>query len=607
MNTKLLHCFSIVFVFGLSVCFGQNQYWNTTTSEASKIGSSTYQLSDEKLSYFEFTPQLFKQDISNAPLRGTSRSFAPSITIPTLDGFKEFSIFENQIMAPELAERFPNIKSYIGFNDSGDQLFMSVSPEGIQTMINYLDKQPEFMMPITHGSNTYMLYNRDARENVNYDFVCNTIDELNDNTSKGLYSRDANDQTLRTYRLAVSVNGEYTTYHGGTVAGALAGINATMTRVNAVFETDMAINFQLIGNTDDVIYTDAATDPYSGNWSPELQSTLTAVIGEANYDIGHFFGSTGGGGFAGCIGCVCQNGVKGSAFTSPADGIPEGDSFDIDYVAHEIGHQMGANHTWSMGSEGTGVNVEPGSGTTIMGYAGITGADNVQQHSDPYFHYVSISQILNNVNTAPNNCAVTTDINNEAPIANAGSNYVIPNGTAFILKGAATDADSSDMLTYTWEQLDNGVTTSANFGPTKTTGAVWRSRPPSTSTDRYMPILERVLDGQLTETNPGITADNSSWETVSTTARNLNFGLIVRDRMVENGLGQSGQSDFDTMQVSISGNSGPFAVTSQASPEILWSNGEIKTITWDVAGTTENGVNTANVNILLSTNGGQKF
>jgi hypothetical protein len=175
----------------------------------------------------------------------------------------------------------------------------------------------------------------------------------------------------------MSVTGEYTAYFGGTKALALAAINNTMTRVNGVFEKDFSARMVLIANNDLVIYTAAASDPYSAasgmsSWNSQLQSTLTSVIGEANYDVGHLFGATGGGGNAGCIGCICVNGQKGSGYTSPADGIPSGDNFDIDYVAHELGHQFGGNHTFTTGNEGTGVHMEPGSGSTIMGYAGIT-------------------------------------------------------------------------------------------------------------------------------------------------------------------------------------------------------------------------------------------
>jgi len=213
-------------------------------------------------------------------------------------------------------------------------------------------------------------------------------------------------------------------------------------------------------------------------------------MGESNYDIGHLFDYGSNNGNAGCIGCVCVDGQKGSGFSSHQftdnDGGPYMDDFfDIDYVPHEIGHQMGGNHTFSMSSEGTGVNYEPGSGTTIMGYAGITGADDVQDHSDPYFHYGTINQVLNNLENKT--CWTSTVITNNPPVANAGSDYTIPQGTAFKLVGSATDLDERDVLTYSWEQVDDGITTRSTFGPTKTSGAVWRSRPPSTNPTRYMP------------------------------------------------------------------------------------------------------------------------
>src|SRR5204863_6502760 len=213
-------------------------------------------------------------------------------------------------------------------------------------------------------------------------------------------------------------------------------------------------------NTTAVIYYNPATDPYSSNissWNSQLQSTLTSVIGEANYDIGHMFGASGGGGNAGCIGCVCVNGSKGSGITSPADGIPQGDNFDIDYVVHEVGHQLGANHTFSMSNESTGQQKEIGSGITIMGYAGIT-AQDVAPHSIDIFHETSIAQIQANLATKA--CPVTTDIsaNNVAPVIAVVNNYTIPISTPFALTGSATDANG-DALTYCWEQNDNSTTT----------------------------------------------------------------------------------------------------------------------------------------------------
>src|SRR5690606_3854351 len=158
-----------------------------------------------------------------------------------------------------------------------------------------------------------------------------------------------------TYRLAMSVTGEYTQYFGGTKANALAAINATMTRVDGIFENDFNVTMVLIANTDAVIYTNANSDPYSSNdsqWNSQLQSTLNSVRGSSKYDIGHLMGATGNNGDAGCIGCVCVNNSKGSGYTTST--VPTGDNFDIDFVAHEMGHQFGANHTWTFnGNEGS--------------------------------------------------------------------------------------------------------------------------------------------------------------------------------------------------------------------------------------------------------------
>lgn len=608
---KTLHFYlTVLMVFVFSLSFSQSKVWTKKAINPDNESLSRFHLEPSSVKTFSFNSNLLAQRIQAAPMRGISNSMSSTIIdVPTFDGdFEQFRIYEAQILSPSLAAQFPDIKSYVGYGVENPQtrLSMSVSPQGVQTMISSVGKETVFMQPITHGSDDYIVYTKSSRGFYEDEFVCSTIDEVinaSEDRVTANFQRDADDQTLRSYRLAVSVNGEYTTYHGGDIPGALAGINATLTRVNAVFETDMAITFELV-DAPQLIFTNAATDPYStlGNWNGELQAELTANLGEANYDIGHMFGASGGGGNAGCIGCVCEDGSKGSGITSPADGIPETDTFDIDYVAHEIGHQMGANHTWSFASEGQGVNVEPGSGSTIMGYAGITGPDDVQNNSDPYFHYASINQILNNVATAPNNCAVTTPIANNPPVADAGPNYTIPNGTAYILKGSATDADGGDMLTYCWEQNNNGVVTSASFGPTNTSGATTRSLPPTSSPDRYIPRFDRVLNGQLTQTNPGA---GSAWETVSTVGRGMQWALTVRDRDAS-ATGLNGQSSFDLMGITVNGTAGPFVVTSQ-NDGALWANGTNEMITWDVAGTTANGINTSNVNILLSTDGGATF
>ena len=617
MKTNLHYVFSLALILiGFSV-FGQNNKWKKSISSGNLNGISMQDLDSEYFEIYELDFVSLKQSLRNAPLRGETNQVSNTIiSVPNEQGdFESFRIVEAPVFSPELSEKYPEIKSYLGFgvSSSGSRIRLSVSPQGISTMISYLDKPTVFMQPVHGDTNKYIVYNRIAKgDNDLGSFKCTTIDSFPKESiaynSNMTLERDADDQTLRTYRLAVSVNGEYTQYHGGTVAGALAAINTTLARVNEVFETDMAITFDLV-DADQLIYIDPLTDPYSdtlGNWNVELQNTLTNTIGNTAYDIGHMFGASGGGGNAGCIGCVCEDDTpsttdknKGAGITSPADGIPMGDNFDIDYVAHEIGHQMGANHTWAFQSEGTGVNSEPGSGTTIMGYAGITGPNDVQQHSDPYFHYHSINQILNNVDTAPNNCAVTSGITNNPPNANAGSDYSIPPGTAYVLKGSATDDDGGDILTYCWEQIDSGVVTNSTFGPTLSSGSMNRSLSPTTSQDRYIPKWSRVVAGILTETNPTIGSD---WETVSEVARTLNWALTVRDR-TPTATGLNGQSSFDLTTITVEFVPA-FTVTT---PPLTWAQGSIQTVSWNVGETANATINCQNVNIKFSSDGGLTF
>ncbi|WP_370003132.1 immunoglobulin-like domain-containing protein [Winogradskyella sp.] len=402
--------------------------------------------------------------------------------------------------------------------------------------------------------------------------------------------RNADDSILRTYRLAVSTTGEYTQYHGGTKAQALAAINTTMTRVNGIYETDFNVTLQLIPNNDDIIYTSTSSDPYgntTSGYNTQLQNTLTSVIGEANYDVGHLFANLQNNGNAGCIGCVCVNNQKGRGWTSHT--VPEGDPFDVDYVAHELGHQFGGNHTFTFSNEGTGAQMEPGSGSTIMGYAGITGATDVQQNSDPYFHAASIEQITDYIKST--SCQSNTNTGNSVPVVNAGPNHTIPAGTPFVLDGSATDADTGDVLTYCWEQYNVGSPSTTNPSVNNTSGTAFRSFNPTTDSKRYFPRLSTVKTG----------ATSWQWEAVPNVSRNLTFRLTVRDNQAG-----AGTNNSDDMVVSVTAAAGPFVVNSP-NTNVTWNAGTTQTVTWNVAGTTGNGINASNVDIFLSTDGGDTY
>jgi len=615
--------FVVLTLFFSNAILAQKSYWSKP--ESSRASTSFEELKQHSYQINSLDFKAFQEDALKAvPRELATRTSDVVLLFPNIKGDLEpFRIEEVSIFSEEIAREFPEIKAYVGYGieTSGARVRFTVSPQGVQSMLSYPGQPKIFTVPVAKGKNTeYITYQNESRKVMQKRFECLTEEVAMMGIPRNVtQTRDADDQILRTFRIAISASGDYTEFwddgnnaNGDARADAMAQIASTLNRNNEIYEVDMAINFQLVSGSS-IIYTNPNSDPYTGfnSLSGQLQNTLTNNIGEANYDIGHLFhfgtrSSNLGSGSAGCIGCVCVDGQKGRGYSSHTfvgqGGSPYmSDFFDVDYVAHEIGHQMGANHTWAFSTEGVGVNAEPGSGTTIMAYAGITGNNDVQDHSDPYFHYNSILQILNTV--AVRTCWTSTAISNNPPVANAGNNFNIPRGTAFVLRGSATDSDGSDALTYTWEQIDNGVSSFSTFGPTQVTGGLFRSRPPSISPDRYMPTLSRILDGQLTQTSPVQNTENTSWETVATVGRDLNFALTVRDRSIANGVGQFPQSSFDVMRVTVDPGIGPFEVTSQSSNE-LWEEGESKSITWNVAGTTNSPVSTSEVNILLSIDGG---
>lgn len=597
MKNKLLLLVMIT-ISGISFAQTQKLFWTATAKKSDAITLEN-KLSIVNPVLFRLDQNALKQDLSNATMRfSTAGSSSLVVKFPNANGqFEQFRIQETSNMDPQLAALYPEIRSYVGqgIENPTSTIYFSLSPLGLQTMLIRADQSAEFIEPYTTDLSTYVVYRKSDKMASMGPFECKVIDDHKVEISNGITSRpNADDSILRTFRLAVSCTGEYTAYFGGTKALALAAINNTMTRVNGVFEKDFAVRMVLIANTDAVIYTNASTDPYTTSYNSQLQSTLTSVIGEANYDVGHLFVRASNNGNAGCIGCVCVNGSKGSAFTAAT--IPTGDLFDIDYVAHEMGHQFGANHTFSFSNEGTGANMEPGSGSTIMGYAGITSQD-VQPNSDAYFHAFSIQQVTNNVKGKT--CQLNTATGNAVPTANAGPDFTIPRSTPFVLTGSGTDANG-DALTFNWEQFDNAASnaTGANSAAsaTRTSGPTFRSYNSTTVPVRYFPNLPRVLAGATTTTGTEITV-----EALPSVARTMNFRLTVRD----NRAGGSANNS-DDMVVTVNGTAGPFTVNSP-NTAVSFAGGSSQTITWAVAGTTANGVNCANVDILLSTNGGNTW
>ncbi len=599
MMKKLLLSFVTILFF--SVSFGQSPLWRV--ADAGKVASlakAERRAMPSEFKLYNLNFEGLKTQLAQAPSIDNGGTSNVVIAFPSVDGtMKNFRIYESAVMHPALAAKFPGNNSYAGqaTDNSGETIRFSTTMFGLH-VISFSTNGTSYIDTYTKDLNYYIVYDRNAMTQPT-SFSCEVVDEESDSNLRSDVQALASDGTFRTYRLAMASTIEYSAFHinaagaqSGTLAqkkaAVLAAMNVTVTRVNSIYERDMSLRMVLVANNDQIIFVDS--DNFDNNNANILidqsQTVIDGIIGSANYDIGHTV-STGGGGLA-QLQAPC-GGSKARGITgSPA---PVGDPFDIDYVAHEMGHQFGGTHTFNNscgGNRQASTAVEPGSGTTIMAYAGICPPD-IQSNSSPHFHAVSIAQMSAFVAGA-GNCSANISNGNAAPVVNAGPNYIIPKGTAFILKGSATDTNG-DALTYSWEQLDTEISTQPPVS-TATGGPNFVSQIPSTSPNRYMPVFSSVLAGNLQPT----------WEVVPTVARAMDFSLTVRDNRTPNG-GQTGRDNTIITTASV----GPFIVTSPAVDNTTWVANTPQTITWDVAGTTANGINTSNVNILFSSDGGSTF
>lgn len=596
MKTKLPLIFIILFLFlGAKSTIAQKN-WSKINSIQS-INSSEVILNEENLPrkhdlYFINTNNLSKSLTSKSTIQ---------IELPDAKGgLSRFRIKERSSLSPELAKKFPMIKSYdaFGLDDITATAKISIGTDGLHAMIFSANEETIYVDPYTKDKNTVIAYKKSDLTSNKNSFTCQVEEFSKKSINPENYLKTFSNVQLRTYRLAVVCSAEYSQFHltnqnisssaSASVkkAAVLSAINTTVTRVNGIFEKDLAVRMQLVADNDKIIFlnsaTDGITDGDPDKMIEEVQTICDNQIGNANYDIGHIF-SIGGDGLAG-LGVVCQTGNKAQGVTGRSQ--PIGDAYDIDFVAHELGHQFGATHTQNNSCQRTNSTaVEPGSASSIMGYAGIC-APNVQGQSDDHFHAVSIAQ-MQNVIQSSGNCASLSSTSNAIPTANAGLDYTIPKSTPFVLRGTATDANGLSGLTYNWEQIDNQIAIMPPE-PTNTGGPLFRSLPSKTNPNRYMPDLVTVVAGNLSTT----------WEVLPAVSREMNFAFTVRD----NHPGGGGTARDDA-KITVDGNVGPFTV---ATPP-TWGQNTTQNLAWSVANTNTLPVNCQNVTIKLSTDGGITF
>jgi hypothetical protein len=544
-------------------------------------------------------------------LAGAPAEFGATTTalyLPLPDGrYELFHITTTPLLAPALAAKYPQIRTYMGQSavDPTRTARLDWTPQGFHGMILGGGDGRVFIDPVDNEENLYISYfTADYKANLPEDFFQHADFEPGgmaiDNHPHSPHSTPLSGAQLRTYRLAMAATADYTAYHddgnpgnGDDVADALSAIVTTMNRVTGIYERDVAIRFELVADNEQIIFsgTDPYTDLADGIDSFDLdqnQFVIDGEIGSANYDIGHLL-HDGGGGLAG-LGVVCNNLWKARGATGLP--TPEGDPFDVDYVAHEIGHQFNAHHTFNSNAgicadqRNSATAFEPGSGSTIMAYAGVCPGQNLQSNSDAYFHGASIVEIHTFVTSGGGaDCGTPADTGNTPPEVNAGAVFTIPVSTPFVLTGSATDTEQVS-LTYGWEQVD-----SESFGlpPDFSLGnsPIFRSFTPVTGSARIFPQIDDLVNNTTT-----------IGEMLPTYDRTLHFRLTVRDGV--------GGTAYDETAVAVTASAGPFRVTAP-NTSVTWLAGGSETITWDVANTDGTPVNCTAVDILLSIDRGYTY
>ncbi len=604
---------SFTLVFMAFIGFSQN-IWQGI--EANSLQGSP-QITAKDALYFELDYSNWKTLLFQAPEKTTKSQTSPVVVeLPMADGtMDKFMVFEAPIMEEALANKYPELKTFI-FASLSNQLSYGradITHKGFHLML-FTEKGSMFIDPVSQANNLeHIVYWKDNFTTNKPLPACLSTDEaegeefidLMDNTAVVDHSllnmnksnKDFNGTTLRTYRLAVSATGEYTAFQGGTVVDGLAAVVTSINRVNGIYEREFTARLVLVADNDQIIYTNAGTDPFGNPNNPgqllnENQNSVDNVIGSNNYDVGHVVGRSGSG--LASYGVVCRN-TKAQGTTGVSN--PVGDPFDVDYLAHELGHQFAGSHTFNSTSGSCAGNnlssnsaYEPGSATTIMGYAGICAPHNIQNNSDDYFHTRTFDQVVAfTTQFQGNNCPVKTATGNTIPQIQiiTPNSITIPISTPFELEAFATDVDG-DALTYCWEQFDLGP----NGDPNNPTGnaPLFRSFKPILNPIRTFPQIDDIVNN--TQTIGEILPDYG---------RDMDFRITVRDNVPG-----GGAVNYEELDINVSNTSGPFLVQSP-NTNVNWVGGVTYDILWDVANTTSAPVNCNEVNILLSTDGGYTY
>ncbi len=547
------------------------------------------------------------QTLAQAPLEAAGQVSATRLTLPLPDGrMANFRLENSPVLPPSLAVKYPEIQSYRGLAEdlAGATMRCDVSPRGFHATVLLGDDTVTIQRASLDSAEYYLSYFGNDYQAEVEQFRCEVKANppLSQRLAPNVRSEsDTNGATRRTFRIAIATTQEYTnsaTLGGGTVGSSLASVVTWLNAVNAIYEQDLAVRFVLAAGNDKVMFTaepDNLTNGNTGTLLGEIAAVLNDKVGAANYDLGHVLHLSNGGGGGATLGVVCDAAtLKGRGVTGIDPGELPGAPFSTATLAHEIGHQFAATHTFAASCDSNRQDetaFESAAGLTLMSYAGVC-LPAIVARSRPHFHSHSIGQMLNYI-SSDGTCATTAATNNNPPIINVGTAYTIPQQTPFTLTATATDADAGDVanLMYSWEQSDAGPTPPY----ISAAGPLFRPFPLTKDRARTFPSLTYILNNA--NVPPATIGVFETAENLPNVARAMTFNGIVRDLRGGIGVGQV---------VMTAAASGPFLVT-QPNTATTLTGGATRNVTWSVNGTNATPVNCANVKISLSLDGGLTF
>ena len=591
-----------VFCFFVSNAIAQKPITIYPFTTESKSG--TYKIADTTTLY---------QVLKSCPDRayGTAKQISTvQMQLPSLNGgFEFYNVFKTHVLKPVLAAKYPYIQTFFAqsVNDESQLAYIIFSPAICDiTFVNY------------NGYSTLRKDNisQEFKElpfaaTYESDFKCGSPNPISTNReiSNLITGHVQNCTIYEPITAAFSCSVKFSEAAaadlnlGVSVATSLQKITQIVNNeINPLYLKEVALLFVLAEDEDDVIFT--TTDDFVPNNIPasivENNTICNNVIQDPDYQMGFLLhASDSYSVFEGTLGLsqlagLCSNtrGKNGGFYykSEPATtSIPYYQFKRLNTILHEIGHFLGATHTFNYTGCSNGnseTSVEPYGGYSLMGY----GQDKVCWASDLndqsltglgygfqipwpnsnfnstslHFNSISLKQIYNHLTNA--GCVTGTLMNcsDLDAIANTASSIIIPKGTSFMLRGNKNPIDNNTY--YQFDQVDDGII------------STW----PSNTYDPNIPLTPsyRATKNPLRFFRGPLRGDSN--QMISDVTREMNFNYLKR-RII----GGVGFTDINYKKVIVD-NAGPLKInmvnnnTDEESWIPLYKFNEPCHISWDV-------------------------